>query len=485
MGGNFLNKLGAIFISLFVIGSMFFYYFLNKYYTQEAYKKVRQNVIFSNAMHKYANHKIKPVIYGLVKEKKLDDGFFDRSVMSSSYMITAIYGFYKNIALEKSVNVDEIEIRFASNNPTNPKNMATAFESEILKKFNNTNVTSYTDRILRNGKDTLFYALPSERNSNECLKCHGNPNNAPKDMINQYGSKNGFNEHIGEVRAISAIYSVVDADSEMMKFFIVVESLMLFIFMILYLSVRYFILKLKQKDKLIAKQSHFAAMGEMIGMIAHQWRQPLTGMGMSVNNMLLDIELQDIDEKRFKDSLEIINKQISYLSTTINDFQSFFKLDVKSESVNIKKVVEDSCMIIDGTIKSNKIEIKLNIDADMTISTRKNELMQIILNLIKNSMEAYKDNNVQERVIEITATQNSQRVEIFIKDNAGGISKEIIDKIFNPYFSTKSAKNGTGLGLYMSKMIVEDHLSGYLDVETSGSSTIFKIALMKPGVKGR
>ena len=94
-------------------------------------------------------------------------------------------------------------------------------------------------------------------------------------------------------------------------------------------------------------------------------------------------------------------------------------------------------------------------------------------------MEAYKDNGIEKKVIEITATQNNQRVEIFIKDDAGGIPKEIIDKIFNPYFSTKSAKNGTGLGLYMSKMIIEDHLSGYLDVETQGSSTTFKISLIK------
>lgn len=482
---NFLNRLIVVFISLFVIGSMFFYYLLNSYYTQEAYKKIRQNVVFSDAMREYTNHKIKPVINRFIKEKKLDDEFFDRSVMSSSYMISSIHKLYKDIAIEKKVNIDDIELKFASDNPTNPKNRATPFESEILKKFNNSNLTSYSDRISRNKKDTLFFAFPSERNSVECLKCHGNPSDAPKDMINQYGISSGFNEKIGEIRSLSAIYSVVDEDSEMMKFFIIVETLMFLTFIALYFSVRYFILELKQKDKFIAKQSHFAAMGEMIGMIAHQWRQPLTGMGMSVNNILLDIELQDVDERRLKESLEIINKQISYLSTTINDFQSFFKSDVKSETINIKKVIEDSCMIIDGTIKSNNMQIKLNINEEMLISTRKNELMQIILNLIKNSMEAYKDNNIQERVVEITATQNSQRVEIFVKDSAGGIPKEIIDKIFNPYFSTKSSKNGTGLGLYMSKMIVEEHLSGYLDVETHGSSTTFKISLIKNGAGAR
>jgi C4-dicarboxylate-specific signal transduction histidine kinase len=223
-------------------------------------------------------------------------------------------------------------------------------------------------------------------------------------------------------------------------------------------------------------------MGEMIGMIAHQWRQPLTGMGMSINNLLLDIELQDVDEKRSQESLELINKQIAYLSTTIDDFKNFFKPGIEAETVNVAKLVRESCMIIDSSIKSSSVEIKLNISDDLTILTKKNDVTQIILNLVKNSMDAYEENKIENKIIEISAVDKPKRVEIIIKDYAGGIPKEIIDKIFDPYFSTKGKKNGTGLGLYMSKMIAEDHLCGYLDVETKGSSTTFKIELIKKGV---
>lgn len=106
-------------------------------------------------------------------------------------------------------------------------------------------------------------------------------------------------------------------------------------------------------------------------------------------------------------------------------------------------------------------------------------MKQIILNLVKNSMDAYVEKKIENRVIEISAVDKPKRVEIVVKDYAGGIPKEIIEKIFDPYFSTKDKKNGTGLGLYMSKMIVEEHLCGYLDVKVEGVSTIFTISLMK------
>ena len=220
-------------------------------------------------------------------------------------------------------------------------------------------------------------------------------------------------------------------------------------------------------------------MGEMISMIAHQWRQPLTGMSMTTNNLLLDIELQDIDEKRFKDSLEIVNKQIEYLSHTIDDFKNFFKPNIKSEAVDINKLIDDSCTIIDSTIKSNGIEIERNYLDGVTVVITKNDLIQIILNLLKNSMDAYVENKIENRIINISTNQTSQKAFIRVKDNAGGIPEEIIEKIFDPYFSTKDKKNGTGLGLYMSKMIIESHLNGQLLVETRDSSTTFTIILPK------
>jgi len=239
--------------------------------------------------------------------------------------------------------------------------------------------------------------------------------------------------------------------------------------------------ELYDKNKLIVKQSRLAAMGEMISMIAHQWRQPLTGMGMTTDNLLLDIELQDIDENRFKENLELINKQIAYLSHTIDDFRNFFKPNSKIEKIKINTLIDESCQIINSTLKKNNIKIKKIDDNDITIMTKRNDLMQVILNLIKNSMDAYMINDLQDRVIKISTNDDSKNIEIKIKDNAGGISDKIIEKVFDPYFSTKDKKHGTGLGLYMSKMIVENHFQGELLVNTVDNSTTFSIVIPKKG----
>ena len=237
------------------------------------------------------------------------------------------------------------------------------------------------------------------------------------------------------------------------------------------------ITKEKEQEAFALRQSRFASMGEMISMIAHQWRQPLTGIGMSINNLLLDIELGDFDQMRAKNSLEVMNKQIEYLSHTIDDFKNFFKPGSKCEITDINSLIDESCSIIGTTLKNNNIEIKKEYQSRIAISTKKNDLMQIILNLLKNAMDAYVENKIEKRVIYISTCINQKQMIIKIKDEAGGIPKEIVNKIFEPYFSTKKKKNGTGLGLYMSKMIIEDHLKGSLEVHSSGNSSTFSIIL--------
>jgi C4-dicarboxylate-specific signal transduction histidine kinase len=201
---------------------------------------------------------------------------------------------------------------------------------------------------------------------------------------------------------------------------------------------------------------------------------------MSINNLLLDYELGESDEKRSKETLELVNKQILYLSTTIDDFKNFFNPDRESVRVNLKELVTDSYMIIDSSLKSAGIVVKNEIKQSIVIKTKRNDVIQVILNLIKNSMDAYKENNdIENREIRIASKESFKAVSILVKDSAGGIPSDIIEKIFDPYFSTKDKKNGTGLGLYMSKMIVEDHLDGELSVITKDKSTIFTLKLPK------
>ncbi len=247
-------------------------------------------------------------------------------------------------------------------------------------------------------------------------------------------------------------------------------------------SLNHMMNEIDKKDKLIVKQSRLAAMGEMISMIAHQWRQPLTGMGMTTNNLLFDIELEEIDPKKFKENLEIINTQINFLSNTIDNFKNFFKTTKRAEKIDINSVIDESLLIIQNSIKNENINIQLNTKKSVSAITKKSELMQIILNLIKNAMDAYRDSNIEKKDITIALNETSSNITIKIDDNAGGIPIKIIDKIFEPYFSTKKNKNGTGLGLYMSKMIVEDHLRGELFVKSENGSTTFSVILPKKGV---
>ena len=481
---SLMKKIIILFIFTFLLGSGIFYYILNDFYEKEAFKLIKEKILLSDAMQKYVSLYQKPTIYKLIKENKLKKDFFDPTLMSSTFIITHVDSIYKENALREQLKIGAFNFKFASDNPTNPLNKATPFESNILKKFNTSKIKSYSQKINKEDAKYIFFALPSRKNTKTCLGCHGNPSDAPKQMIQQYGSKNGFYEKLNYIRAINVIYAKIDANDDMLKFFLLVELLMLLIFLSIFFIVRFFIVRLKQKDELITKQSRFAAMGEMIAMIAYQWRQPLTGMGMTTNNMLLDIELEDVDNKRFTTNLKLINKQISYLSSTINDFKDFFQSNKKYEEVDLNTIIKESCQIIQTTLSKNSIIINQDHNKDIKkIITLKNDLIQIILNIVKNAMDAYMENEVIHKEINIKILQNSKNTTINITDNAGGIPNDIIEQIFDPYFSTKSKKNGTGLGLYMSKMIIQDHLHGELLVDVENHSTTFSIII--PRIRGK
>jgi signal transduction histidine kinase/polyhydroxyalkanoate synthesis regulator phasin len=480
-----LDKIKLIFIFIYLVTSVSLYFILDHYNYKTAQKLIKENLLMAEAIQKYVSDHQKTVVDKLVKEGKLSPEYFNPSLMSATHIVTSIQNNYKNSKIQNDDrHYRELDFKFASDNPTNPANLANEFESKVLKIFNTTKENSYTEVIEHNGEKSVFYAFAVEANTPKCLQCHGNIEDAPKDMLTEYGTEGGFGEKLGEIRAINAVYAPMDVTTGMLSFYIVLNLFVLFIYLSIYFTLRYFFLELMKKDELLAKQSRFAALGEMISMIAHQWRQPLTGMSMSLNNLLLDIDLDDVDTKRSKETLELVNKQIAYLSSTIDDFKNFFKPDIKPEIVNLRQLVVDACFIIDSSIKSNSIKLDITICEDISISTKKNDVIQIILNLVKNSMDAYKESDRAEKSIEISFKESNKYVAIIVKDYAGGIPSDIIDSIFDPYFSTKDKKNGTGLGLYMSKMIVENHLSGELSVEVEGESTIFTIKFLKKEMLG-
>jgi|GEM_PF-3524164 len=237
--------------------------------------------------------------------------------------------------------------------------------------------------------------------------------------------------------------------------------------------------KNRAKDKLMIKHSRQAAMGEMIGMIAHQWRQPITAIGISANNMLLDIDLDDIDSDDFKESLEVITTQVQFLSKTIDDFRNFFKPNKEQERVLISEVLNESISIIGKNLENSNIKLTLDFKDETKINLFKNELIQVFLNIIKNAQDVLKEKSIENASINIESFEDSETITVLITDNGGGVENEVIDRVFDPYFSTKNEKNGTGLGLYMSKMIIEDHLKGVIKIYNRDSGAVLDIKIPK------
>ncbi|WP_455755491.1 PAS domain-containing sensor histidine kinase [Sulfurimonas sp.] len=235
--------------------------------------------------------------------------------------------------------------------------------------------------------------------------------------------------------------------------------------------------ELEDKEELMIAQSRHAAMGEMISMIAHQWRQPISVISMGANNILADIELDILDEETLKSGAEDIVYQTQELSKTIDDFRNFFRPGKVSEEVFIEDVFFEAIGVIGKSLENNNIELITEFKGSKKITTYSRELMQVIINILKNAKEALVDNKQDAKKISVLLQEEATNISISICDNAGGIKDDVVDKIFDPYFSTKNKVNGTGLGLYMSQTIVEKHLHGSLKAYNKDNGACFTISL--------
>lgn len=237
--------------------------------------------------------------------------------------------------------------------------------------------------------------------------------------------------------------------------------------------------ELLEKEQMMIAQSRHVAMGEMIGMIAHQWRQPITVIAMGANNILADIALEDISIERFAQEAKDILKQTEYLSKTIDDFRNFFRPNKEKDEVFVQDVLLEAKQIIGKSLEHHNIEYVIEDNDRQAIHTYSRELLQVILNILKNAKEALEEKNIDNGFIHASVEHFSDYVLIRICDNGGGIEDSVLERIFEPYFSTKDKKTGTGLGLYMSKTIVEKHLNGTITAINTDVGACFVITVSK------
>ncbi len=225
--------------------------------------------------------------------------------------------------------------------------------------------------------------------------------------------------------------------------------------------------KNQQKEKLLFEQSKMASMGEMIANIAHQWRQPLSVISTAASGLQVQKDYGLLDDAKFTKAMETIIKITKHLSQTIDDFRNFFKTSKEKERFSVKDILEKNLILMSSAFKANNIVVIVDGIVDCTMYGFENELTQAMLNILNNAKDALKESEHEEKYIFINAVHTEKYLILSIKDNGGGMDTKIVSKIFEPYFTTKHKAQGTGIGLYMTRQIIVDHMNGSIEVLNS------------------
>jgi signal transduction histidine kinase len=233
-----------------------------------------------------------------------------------------------------------------------------------------------------------------------------------------------------------------------------------------------------KKDSLLIHNSKLAQMGEMMSMIAHQWKQPLSAISATSSGLHIKIELDMYDRDFFLKSLLKIEEYITHLSNTIDDFSNFFKPTKVAQNYSLSSIIEDALSIATYSLTIHSIKVIKDLDTTLKVVTYKNELVQVLLNIIKNAENIMLKRGIKNPIISIRTYKKNYKTVIEILDNGGGVEDDNIEKIFEPYFSTKASQDSTGLGLYMSKLIVETSLKGELYLKNTTDGASFNIVLV-------
>lgn len=237
--------------------------------------------------------------------------------------------------------------------------------------------------------------------------------------------------------------------------------------------------KNRAKDKLMFQQSKLASMGEMLGNISHQWRQPL----MEMSSLFLPIEAKlnmdiKVEKEELLESIKKLNDITKYMSSTIDDFKNFFATDKEKIHFQVLQQINSTINIISGSLKAHDIKLDIILQKNPILLGFKNEYSQVLINIINNARDVLIQRKIDNPKIKILITEENNNVITIIEDNAKGITSKPIEKVFEPFFTYEKI-NGSGIGLFMSKLIVENNMNGKLEVKNGREGAIFTIKIPK------
>ena len=629
-----LSNLVIIFVVLFFALNYLYYNHTRDVAISNAKVKIDEFLLNYKSFRAYISKQQKKEVYRLQSLGIIDKEYFNPVLLSSTYSAKNVNKLYNEFRVHNSQ--EPITLRFASDNPRNTENKASKKESQILKKFNDNKIEKYTEILDNDGVKSLYYVVKTKKTTNECMKCHSDPEFAPKGLIDIYGDKNGFYEEVGKIRAIiSTVYPLKEDLKVANKSYFNFSVITFIILVALYFLIYKFSNDIKNKNKILSKANKdledsdlqlkklnenlelkveeqtkeiqrnldiiskyviysktdlkgnitevsdafckiskyskeellgkphsvirhpdtlsstfkkmwdtirsgkvwtgeiknikkdgsyywvdvnitpefdsngkiknyvairhditankdfqtqhlqllesekMASMGEMIGNIAHQWRQPLSLISTAASGIKVKQEFNMLDQHDIPILMDKIVENTEYLSSTIDIFRNFIKGEKIYKKLILQEEISQSLSIVGSTLKDKHIMLKDNIDYEnnIFITLITGELPHVIINIINNAKDILLEKNIKEPWISLELIENKDTATIIIEDNGGGIPANIINKIFEPYFTTKHKKQGTGLGLHMSYQIIVNSLRGKLSVQNSSNGAQFSIEL--------
>jgi signal transduction histidine kinase len=235
--------------------------------------------------------------------------------------------------------------------------------------------------------------------------------------------------------------------------------------------------KVREQQKIIIQQQRMVSMGEMIGSIAHQWRQPLNSLGSLITNLHIKYDSKTINQYFYESFFYKSDLLIQNMSETIEDFSNFFKPNKEIQKFCLNETINESIKFFRNIIYTDDMNFEYESSNNIKISNYKNELLQVIMNIFKNSYDAYIENDIKEKYMNIKSYVKKDMVYIIIKDKAGGIPTDKINRVFELYYTTKHDSKGTGIGLYISKIIIENSMGGLIKINNTEEGVCTTVSL--------